>query len=101
MIAPGTPQPILDGIRSAYEGPVVVAQDFTIVNVTPEQIVTRMAKYEPGPFLVSDTEYLASKGEPQPDPDVMQGLPEWLEKTIIDTPKIAEFKKQLAKQGMR
>lgn len=101
LIAPGTPQPIIDGIRSEYEGPVVVAQDFTIVNVTPEQIVTRMAMYEPGPMLVSDKEYLASKGGPQPDPSVMHGLPEWLEETVIGTPTIDEFKKQLAARGMR
>ena len=42
MIAPGTPQPINDGIRSGYQGPVVVGQGFTVINITPERIVTRM-----------------------------------------------------------
>ncbi|MCZ6867750.1 MAG: hypothetical protein O7E55_10550, partial [Chloroflexi bacterium] len=101
MIAPGTPQPILDGIRTGYDGPVVVAQDFTVVNVTPEQIVTRMVEYEPGPFLASDPEYMASKGGPQTDPSVMHGLPEWLEETVIGIPMIDEFKQQLAARGMR
>ena len=101
MIAPGTPQPILDGIRTGYDGPVVVAQDFTVVNVTHEQIVTRMVEYEPGPFLASDPEYLASKGGPQTDPSVMHGLPEWLEETVIGIPMIDEFKQQLAARGMR
>jgi len=101
MIAPGTPQPILDGIRSGYDGPVVVAQDFTVVNVTPEQIVTRMLEFEPGPFLASDPEYLASKGGTHTDPSVMHGLPQWLEETVIGIPMIDEFKEQLAAQGMR
>jgi ribonuclease Z len=32
------------GIASTYSGPVVIAQDLMVINVTPEQIVTRMAK---------------------------------------------------------
>ena len=71
------------------------------MNITPEQIVTRMVEYEPGPFIVSDVEYLASKGGPQPDPSVMHGLPDWLEDTVIGIPKIDEFKKQLVEQGAR
>jgi hypothetical protein len=101
MIAPGTPQPILDGIRSGYDGPVVIAQDFTVLNVTREQIVTRMVEFEPAPFLASDPEYMAGKGGAQPDASVMHGLPEWLEKTTIGIPMIDEFKKELAERGMR
>ena len=101
MIAPGTPQPILDGIRTGYDGPVVVAQDFTVINVTPEQIVTRMLEFEPGPFLASDPEYLASKGGPRPDGSLMHQLPQWLEDTVLGIPMIDEFKEQLRAQGMR
>lgn len=32
------------GITSTYSGPVAIAQDLMVINVTPEQIVTRMAK---------------------------------------------------------
>ncbi len=32
------------GMASTYDGPVVIAQDLMVINVTPEQIVTRMAK---------------------------------------------------------
>jgi hypothetical protein len=35
MVAPGTAQPILDGVRSGYDGPFVVGQDYTVINVTP------------------------------------------------------------------
>ena len=101
MIASGTPQPILDGIRTGYDGPVVVAQDFTIINVTPEQIVTRMAAYHPAPFLASDPAYLKAKGGANQDASVMHGLSEWLEDTILQLPQIEEFKQRLADQGMR
>jgi len=33
-----------EDIRKNYDGPVVIAQDLMVINVTPEQIVTRMAK---------------------------------------------------------
>lgn len=39
-----TIDPAFAGITSTYDGPVVIAQDLTVINVTPEQIVTRMAK---------------------------------------------------------
>ena len=101
MIAPGTPQPILDGIRTGYEGPVVIAQDFTIINVTPERIVTRMAVFEPGPFIVADPDYIRSKGGVNPDPSVMHGLPQWLEDSIIQVPEIEAFKEELKQMGAR
>ena len=39
-----TIDPAFAGIASTYNGPVVIAQDLMVINVTPEQIVTRMAK---------------------------------------------------------
>jgi ribonuclease Z len=101
MIAPGTPQPILDGIRTGYDGPVVIAQDFTVINVTPEQIVTRMAKFEPGPFLVSDPAYIEAMGGAQQDGSVMHGISPWLDDTIISVPEIEAFKQELVDKGMR
>lgn len=101
-IAKGTPQPILDGIRTEYQGPVVVAQDFTVVNVTPEQIVTRMVDVDPLAFLVSDQEYIKSMGGSNQDPSQNPGaLPQWLEDTVIPVPKIEAFKAQLREMGMR
>ncbi|MBX7432841.1 hypothetical protein JDV09_12095 [Mycobacterium sp. Y57] len=101
MIAPGTPQPILDGIRTGYDGPVLITQDFTVINVTPQQIVTRMAAFEPAPFLVSDQAYLDSKGGSNQDASVMHGMSGWLEDTIIAIPEIEAFKRELAEKGMR
>jgi ribonuclease Z len=101
MIAPGTPQPILDGIRTGYDGDVLISQDFTVINVTPAQIVSRMAAFEPAPFLVSDPEYIAAKGGANQDPSQMHGMSEWLEDTVISVPEIEAFKKELAAKGMR
>jgi len=101
MIAPGTPQPILDGIRTGYDGPVLIAQDFTVINVTPQQIVTRMAAFEPAPFLVSDPEYIAAMGGANQDASVMHGISQWLDDTIISVPEIEAFKRELAEKGMR
>jgi ribonuclease Z len=102
MIAPGTPQPIYDGIKSGYDGPVVVAQDFTVVNITPEQIVTRMVEYIPWPFIVADQEYIARMGGANQDPSQNPGtLTDWLEESVIPVPEIEAFKAQLREQGMR
>jgi ribonuclease Z len=102
MIAPGTPQPIFDGIRSGYDGPLVIAQDFTVVNITPEQIVTRMVDADPLAALVQDPAYVEAKGGLQQDPSVNPGqVPQWLDDTIIPIPEIEEFKVQLREMGMR
>ena len=101
-IAPGTPQPILDGIRNGYDGPVVVAQDFTVVNITPEQIVTRMVDVDPLAYIVSDQEYIARMGGSNQDPSQNPGvLPQWLEDSIIPVAEIEEFKAQMREKGMR
>ena len=100
MIVSGTPQSILDAVRTRYDGPVLISQDFTVVNVTPEQIVTRMVKPEPAPLLVVDRDYQA-RMNPQPDPSQMHGLPGWLEESVISMPFIDEFKQELAKTGAR
>jgi ribonuclease Z len=101
MIAPGTAQPILEGIRTGYDGDVLIAQDFTIINVTPAQIVSRMAAFEPAPFLVSDSVYLQSKGGARQDPSVMHGISKWLDDSIIGVPEIEAFQAELAAKGLR
>ncbi len=101
MIAPGTPQPIYDGIKAGYDGPVVVAQDFTVVNITPEQIVTRMVEYVPWPFIVADHDYIARMGGSNQDPSQNPGtLTDWLEESVIPVAEIEAFKAQLREMGM-
>jgi ribonuclease Z len=101
MIAPGTPQPILEGIRTGYDGDVLIAQDFTVINVSPAQIVSRMVAFEPAPFLVSDPEYIAAMGGSNQDASKMHGMSRWLEETVIPVPEIEAFKQELAEKGMR
>ena len=79
----------------------VMAQDFTVINVTPAQIVTRMAAFEPGPFLVSDPAYVQKMGGMNQDASVMHGVSSWLDDSIIPVPEIEAFKKELAAKGMR
>lgn len=98
MVAPGTPQPILDGVRTGYDGPFTLAQDFTVVNITPTQIVTRLADVLPWDFIVTDPAYVAAKGGTQLDPSAAIGMPDWLEGSVIPVEEIEEFKKQLALQ---
>ncbi len=38
--------PFFEGVATTYDGPVALAQDLMVFNVTPEQIVLRMAKAE-------------------------------------------------------
>ena len=101
IVAPGTPQPILDGVRSGYDGPFTLASDYTVVNVTPQQIVTRMTEVVPWDFIVTDNAYTERMGGVNTDPSVMHGLPQWLEDTVIPVAEIEEFKKQLDEMGAR
>lgn len=101
MVAPGTPQPILDGVRTGYDGPFTLAQDYTVVNVTKDQIVTRLADVKLWDYIVSDPDYIAAKGGVRTDPSVMTGLPAWLDGSVITVPEIEAFKKQLGEMGAR
>jgi ribonuclease Z len=101
MVAEGTPQPLHDRVRTAYDGPFLMAQDFTVINVTPQQIVTRMTHFEPGPMPVSDPEYVKAKGGAQPSPDKVRGtMPDWLAETVLPVPFIEEFKAELESKGL-
>ena len=101
MVAPGIVQPILDGVRTGYDGPFTLAQDYTVVNITPQQVVTRQTEVLPWDFIVTDHEYAERKGGIQTDPSVMSGLPQWLEETVIPVDEIEAFKQQLADMGAR
>ena len=46
------------GNATAHLAPENQAQDFTVINVTPEQIATRMVKFEPAPLSVVDFEHV-------------------------------------------
>ena len=102
MVAPGTPQPLFDRVRAGYDGPFLMAQDFTVINVTPDQIVTRMVAFQPGPMPVPPpADYIESKGGVHSSPDKVRAtMPEWLAETVISVPMIEEFKEELKQKGM-
>jgi hypothetical protein len=102
MVAPGTPQPLFDRMRTGYQGPFLMAQDFTVINVTPEQIVTRMVAFEPGPMPVPPAPgYVEAKGGVHPSPDKVRAtMPDWLSDSIISVPFIEEFKEELKEKGL-
>ena len=39
-----TIDPFFEGLKSTYDGPVALAQDLMVINITPDQIVTRMGE---------------------------------------------------------
>ena len=102
MVAPGTPQPLFDRMRAGYNGPFLMAQDFTVINVTPDQIVSRMVAFEPGPFPVApDPAYIEAKGGVQSSPDKVRAtMPDWLTETIMSVPMIEDFKEELKAKGL-
>ncbi len=72
--------PFFKEIEEIYEGPVAIAQDMMVINVTPDQIVTRMAMPdelswpEPAPEL---------KEKPEIGELSDQKRPEWITNTRI------------------
>ena len=74
-----TIDPAFEGIRKKYDGPVVIAQDLMVINVTPEQIVTRMAKTD---LLSWAAPAPKSSKPPKLDPAPTEGrTPEWVQAT--------------------
>ncbi|MCG8531327.1 MAG: MBL fold metallo-hydrolase [Desulfovibrionales bacterium] len=72
--------PFFDGVSSTYNGPVVLAQDLTVINVTSQQIVTRMAMVDllswpvPAPQL---------KAKPTMEEPSKANRPDWITRTRI------------------
>ncbi len=69
------------GIASTYSGPVVIAQDLMVINVTPEQIVTRMARTDLLSWAAPAPKSAGGK-KPKVDPAPTEGrTPSW----VVDT----------------
>ena len=69
------------GLRETYQGPFLLAQDLSTINVTPDYIVMRQAKIN----LLADP----PPAKPQEGIDLTIGpsskatMPDWLTKTVI------------------
>ena len=72
-----------EGIATTYDGPVALAQDLMVFNVTPEQIVLRMAKTEQLWWAPEDPE--AEGGETTESGYTSPArTPDWLAATKIE-----------------
>ncbi len=71
--------PLFDDLRIPYLGPVTLAQDLTVLNLTPDSIVVRQAlvDYAPWPILPENQETILDK-------ENASELPEWILEYAID-----------------
>ena len=76
--------PFFDGVLQNYGGPVVLAQDLMVINVTSEQIVTRMAMTDMLSWAAP-----APKTESEPTMDALSKAKrsDWVTKTRIERKK--------------
>jgi len=72
--------PLFERWRSTYDGPVLLAQDLTTVNVTPDQIVIRQAKTDP---LAWPPPPSSARGDTKPGQPAAGQRPSWLTDTRI------------------
>ncbi len=69
---------LFDDLRLPYLGPVTLAQDFTVFNLTPDSIVVRQALVDDAPWPIVPEESSDAEKEEPPI------LPQWLEDAAID-----------------
>lgn len=69
-VVEGYIDPVFEGVRAGYSGPVALCQDLTVFNVTPGAVVTRQAAIslvQQATIGPSENEYMVD-GEPHPNP---------------------------------
>jgi len=69
---------LFDDLRIPYLGPVTLAQDFTVFNITPDSIVVRQALVDNAPWPIVPAE---SSSAEKAEPPV---IPDWLLDEAID-----------------
>ena len=69
-------------LHQTYDGPVVLAQDLMVINVTPEQIVTRLAETN----LLHWTPQVPpdKRGDTTMAPRSKSAIPEWVRESKIE-----------------
>ena len=80
-----TISPLFDDLRIPYLGPVTLAQDFTVFNITPDSLVVRQALVDDAPWPIIPEE--SSHAETSDEAPV---LPEWLQEHAIDLEEAIE-----------
>ena len=89
-----TPGRIAHGIRKEFQGPLMIAQDLSVINVSAAQIVVRMAtRREQRPVPDIDLWHII-KNRPKPDPaNAKFDEEDWLQESVITLDFIEEFKR--------
>ena len=74
VLSPENYQAILEGVRSTYDGPLTLARDLQVINVTKDQIVVREASVDDYvlPPAVSDEYINAPRSEEKETSDKVQ-----------------------------
>jgi len=72
--------PLFDDLRIPYLGPVTLAQDFTVFNLTPVSIVIRQALVDDAPWPM----VLEENANAELDTENASELPEWILEYTID-----------------
>ncbi|MFA8436980.1 MAG: guanitoxin biosynthesis MBL fold metallo-hydrolase GntH [Marinifilaceae bacterium] len=79
-----TIDPAMKLLRTTYNGPVVISQDLMVINVTSNQIITRMAITDK---LMWAQKSKKDEGDLKPDPMPTEGgTPQWLSNTLLTNP---------------
>ena len=73
--------PVFELMAQTWDGPFLLAQDLTVINVTAEQIVTRMA--ESDPLFFPPPTPPDKMGSPEIGERSKALIPEWVDKTVI------------------
>jgi len=78
-----TISPLFDDLRVPYLGPVTLAQDFTVFNITPDSIVVRQALVDDAPWPIVPK----TSAESELDTENASEIPEWIKEYAIDVDK--------------
>ena len=75
-----TIDPFFEGVETTYDGPVALAQDLMVINVSEDDIAVRMAETNP---LVWPSQPERPDKKPELASFSKAKIPEWLDETII------------------
>jgi ribonuclease Z len=88
-----TVEPMVNAVRTVWDGPLLISQDLTVINITPQQIVTRMALVEQRPLLTVDMDYMRRMHVGSQIDEPIYQLPRELDESVIRIDFIEDFKK--------
>jgi len=82
---PDTAPAILEGVRSTYDGPLTLAEDYMVWNVTKDKITNRKVEYNPNKWPPP-----APQAPPPVDRSITQYVSDWISDQNLDVSDIIE-----------